>query len=189
MISDPAQLLRRPDTPGGTGATPSGATKPDASICGEFAIRIARDGTWFYHGSPIGRKPLVKLFAKVLRRDAAGQYWLITPVERGTIVVDDAPFTAVELSIAGSGRSQRLTFRTNLDDEITLDSAHPLRVVENSETGEPSPYILVRDNLEALIVRPVFYQLVDLGVEAQTPEGPRLGVWSADHFFALGAPP
>ncbi len=184
-FSDPAQLLRRPETPGETGTLASGAAKPDASICGDFGIRIARDGTWFYHGSPIGRKPLVKLFAKVLRRDEAGQYWLITPVERGMIVVDDAPFVAVELSISGSGRDQRLTFRTNLDDEVSVDADHPIRVVENSASGEPSPYVLVRDNLEALISRAVFYQLVDLGVE----EGSQFGVWSAGRFFALGQLP
>ncbi len=117
-------IAAAPGNPGETGSLASGAAKPDASICGDFNIRIARDGSWFYHGSPIGRKPLVKLFAKVLRRDDAGQYWLITPVERGTIVVDDAPFVAVELSISGSGRSQRLTFRTNLDDEVSADADH-----------------------------------------------------------------
>jgi hypothetical protein len=184
-ISDPAQLLRRPDAPGGPGHAKPGAAKPDASVCGDFGIRIARDGTWFYHGSPIGRKQLVKLFAKVLRRDEAGQYWLITPVERGTIVVDDAPFIAVELSMTGTGRDQRLTLRTNLDDEVTVDPAHPIRVVENTDTGEPSPYVLVRDNLEALIARAVFYQLVDLGVE----DGGRFGVWSGGHFFTLGKLP
>jgi uncharacterized protein len=181
-VSDPAQLLRRPDTPGGSGHSAPGAAKPDASVCGDFGIRIARDGTWFYHGSPIGRKQLVKLFAKVLRRDEAGQYWLITPVERGTIVVDDAPFIAVELSMTGTGKEQRLTLRTNLDDEVTVDRAHPIRVVENTDTGEPSPYVLVRDNLEALIARAVFYQLVDLGVE----ESGRFGVWSSGTFFTLG---
>lgn len=184
-FSDPARLLRRPDTPGGSGSLASGAAQPDASICGDFNIRIARDGTWFYHGSPIGRKPLVKLFAKVLRRDDAGQYWLITPVERGTIVVDDAPFVAVELSISGSGHDQRLTFRTNLDDEVSVDADHPIRVIEDNASGEPSPYVLVRDNLEALISRSVFYQLVDLGTEKDG----RFGVWSAGRFFVLGQLP
>lgn len=184
-FSDPAQLLRRPDAPGETGTFASGAAKPDAAICGDFGIRIARDGTWFYHGSPISRKPLVKLFAKVLRRDEAGRYWLITPVERGMIVVDDAPFVAVELIISGAGRDQRLRFRTNLDDEVSVDGDHPIRVVEDESTGEPSPYVLIRDNLEALIARSVFYQLVDLGVE----ENGRLGVWSAGKFFELGKLP
>ena len=155
-----------------------------AENCREFAIRIARDGTWFYHGSPIGRKPLVRLFSTVLRRAPDGSFWLVTPAERGRIEVEDAPFTAVALEVRGTGRNQTLAFRTNVDDEVTADAAHPIRVAEND--GEPRPYVLVRDGLEALILRPVFYQLVDLAVER--PEGDQtvLGVWSGGSFFALG---
>ena len=97
-------------------------------LCGDIDIRVGRDGTWFYHGSPIGRKPLVKLFASVLRREGDGEYWLVTPAERGRIKVDDVPFTAVEVNAAGSGTRQSLTFRTNLDEEVTADAAHPIRV-------------------------------------------------------------
>src|SRR5579871_2194086 len=95
--------------------------------CGDFGIRILRDGTWLYHGSPITRKPLVRLFSTVLRREG-GSYWLVTPVERGRIVVDDAPFTAVEMTITGTGTDQAVSFRTNLDDTVTADAVHPLRV-------------------------------------------------------------
>ena len=179
-----AGLANRQDAPEGTGA--AGPPHPDASACGHFGIRIARDGTWFYHGSPIARKPLVRLFASVLRRDEAGAYWLVTPAERGRIDVEDAPFTAVELTVTGSGRGQRLTFRTNLDEEITAGEAHPIRVVENAETGEPAPYLLVRDGLEARIVRSVFYQLVELGLEEQIDGHHLFGVWSDNRFFTLG---
>jgi len=153
-----------------------------------YDIRIARDGTWFHEGAPIGRKPLVKLFASVLWRDEGGDYWLRTPVERGRIEVEDAPFTAVELSVKGEGRGQILAFRTNLDDWVEADSAHPLRVVEAPGTGEPSPYILVRERLEALILRPVYYELAELAEAAPDDAAPAgcLGVWSNGVFFPLG---
>jgi hypothetical protein len=155
--------------------------------CGDFGIRIAQDGTWFYHGSPIGRKPLVRLFSSVLRRDEAGDYWLVTPVEKGRIVVDDAPFTAVELTATGAGPAAVLSFRTNIDDTVEAGSEHPIRVAEDPRTGEPRPYILVKDRLEALILRPVYYQLVELGaVEADGTGAARFGVWSKGMFFPLG---
>src|SRR5487761_986665 len=151
--------------------------------CGDLCIRIARDGTWHYHGSPIGRLPLVKLFASVLRRDADGSYWLVTPAERGRIEVEDVPFLAVELTAAGDGRSQQLIFRTNLDDIVTAGPAHPLRI-ETATSGEPRPYILVRDGIEARLARPVFYQLVDLAGEHECGGQVRFGVWSNGVFFA-----
>ena len=154
--------------------------------CGAFEIRIGRDGTWHYRGSPIGRPALVKLFASVLRRDVAGDYWLVTPVERGRITVDDAPFVAVELGIEGAGRDQALSFRTNLDEQITADHAHPIRVAHDRSAGAPSPYVLVRPGFEARVLRAVYYQLVELGVE-EVVAGDRLfGVWSLGAFFPLG---
>jgi hypothetical protein len=155
-------------------------------VCGDIDIRIARDGTWFYHGSPIGRKPLVKLFAGVLHRDAAGDYWLETPVEKCRIRVDDAPFTAIEMIVDGVGSKQCLSFRTNVDEIVTADSAHPLRITIDPETGEPAPYVMVRDGLEALIVRAVYYDLVELGVEESRDGTVVFGLWSAGTFFALG---
>jgi len=155
-------------------------------LCGDIDMRIGRDGTWFYHGSPIGRKPMVKLFAGVLRRDDAGAYWLETPVEKCGIRVDDAPFTAVEMMVDGSGRDQRISFRTNLDEKVMADAAHPIRVVVDKETAEPSPYVWLRDGLEALIVRAVFYDLVELGEEAEIDGETLLGVWSCGRFFPLG---
>ena len=171
----------------GPGDQLSDPASDTGAICGEFDIRIAADGTWFYHGSPIDRKPLVRLFARVLRREEAGEYWLVTPAERGRIRVDDAPFVAVALSVAGAGERQRITFRTNHDDEVGADAAHPIRVAERPCLREPAPYVLVRDRLEAKIARPVFYQLVELGVEERAAGASVLGVWSAGIFFPLGA--
>lgn len=155
--------------------------------CGVFDIRINRDGLWFYHGSPIGRKELVKLFASVLHRDSAGRYLLETPAERGVIEVEDAPFLAVELTVEGAGRTQSLIFRTNLDENVVADAAHPLRIASDPVSGEPNPYVSVRDGLEARLTRPVYYELVELGGE-ETINGETLfGVWSAGTFFPLGS--
>jgi hypothetical protein len=152
--------------------------------CGHFDMRIGRDGTWYYRGSAIQRKPLVTLFSSVLKRDGDGQFWLETPVERGRIDVDDAPFVAVALDVSGSGDAQTLTFHTNLDETVTADADHPIRVDTNPQTGEPSPYVHIRDRLEALIARPVYYQLADLAVSRQGDDA--LGVWSSGQFFVLG---
>jgi uncharacterized protein len=154
---------------------------------GDLEIRIARDGTWFYRGSPIGRPALVKLFASVLRREPDGGYRLVTPAERGRIEVEDVPFLAVALTVAGDGREQQLIFRTNLDDIVTAGPDHPLRV-ETAASGEPAPYILIRDRLEARIARPVFYDLVELGREERVGDTAQFGVWSGGSFFPLGEP-
>jgi hypothetical protein len=145
-------------------------------------LRIARDGNWFYHGTPIGRKSLIRLFSSVLRRDSEGGYWLVTPAERGRIDVEDAPFTAVELMIQGAGAAQSLSFRTNVDDIVAADAAHPVRVAHDPATGEPRPYVMVRDGLEALILRAVFYEMVERGVSKDGV----FGVWSGGTFFRLG---
>ena len=160
---------------------------PRAPInCGDLDIKIARDGTWFYMGSPIGRQPLVKLFASVLRREADG-YWLVTPAERGRIQVEDAPFLAVAVDRDGEGAQQRLIFRTNLDEFVTLGPDRPLRV-ETEADGQPAPYIEVRDGLEARLARPVFYEIVEFGVEEPVGDAIEFGVWSQGTFFRLGTP-
>ncbi len=157
------------------------------AFCGNIDMRIARDGRWYYMGTTINRPAMVKLFAGILRREPDDSYVLVTPVEKVGIRVDDAPFVAVELAVQGQGREQSLAFRTNLDDVVPLDTAHPLRVALNPASGEPSPYIVVRDRLEALIARPVFYELVAMAEARQTADGgSELGVWSGGVFFALG---
>ena len=147
-------------------------------FCGDLDIRIARDGTWFYLGTPIGRKPLVKLFASILKREG-DRFFLVTPVEKVGITVEDAPFVAVDFTAEGSGRDQRLTFTTQVDDVVTAGPEHPIRVVLAPATSEPAPYLMVRRGLEALIDRKSFYRLVELG----TAHGPDFGVWSGGAFF------
>jgi hypothetical protein len=164
-----------------------GATRRPAIELRDLDMRIARDGTWFYRGSPINRMPLVKLFASVLRREGDGSYWLVTPAERGRVVVDDAPFIAVAVERDGDGRDQRLIFRTNLDEIVTAGTDHPLRV-ETAQDGTPAPYILVRAGLEARLTRPVFYELAELGAAEPVAGEVRFGVWSGGAFFELGDP-
>jgi hypothetical protein len=171
----------------------AGARKGPTAADEAYDIRIARDGTWYYHGSPIGRPAMVKLFSTVLRRDEAGDFWLITPAERGRIVVEDAPFVAVAVEATGQGRDQRLVFRTNLDEEVTAGKAHPIRVSTDPATGEPNPYILIRGPeatpLEARINRAVFYELVERAETVATERGVEIGLWSMGEFFPLGPMP
>lgn len=156
-------------------------------------LRIAKDGTWFHEGRPIRRKELVKLFSTVLKRDEAGAFWLETPVEKCPIAVEDAPFTALELEAAGAGETQRLDFRTNVDTWVEAGSEHPLRVESDPESGEPRPYIQVKAGsagvLDALVLRPVFYQLVERAVPGEGEHEGKLGVWSRGVFFPLGPLP
>ncbi len=151
-------------------------------------MRIGRDGTWDHLGQPIERAAMVKLFSTVLRRDD-DRFFLVTPAERLAITVDDAPFVAVEIFATGAGTSQDITFRTHVDGYVTADSDHPIRVDLDPISGEPSPYVLVRDRLEALIARAVFYDMVDLAVERPGSAGIELGVWSAGAFFPIGIMP
>jgi hypothetical protein len=156
----------------------------------DFQMRIDRNGTWYYQGSPINRKELVCLFASVLRREADGSYWLETPVERGRIEVEDAPFMAVEMCWkhcdCGDGRaSQCLSFRTNLDEIVTANAEHPIRIHLCPKTREPRPYITVRPGLEAKINRAVFYELVALGETEMVDGREMMGVWSEGVFFPI----
>jgi uncharacterized protein len=153
-------------------------------FCGDLDMRIARDGTWFYLGTPIGRKPLVKLFSSIIRKDG-DDYFLVTPVEKVGITVDDAPFVAVDFEASGKGRDQSITFTTQVDDVATAGPEHPLRVARDPKTGEPSPYILIRANLEALIDRKSFYRLVDLGVHHEIDGQSWFGLWSGGVFFRI----
>ena len=149
--------------------------------CGDSLMRIASDGTWFHEGSPIGRIELVRLFASILRREADGSHVLVTPHEKLSIVIDDAPFVAVEATTDGDGEGRRLIFRTNVDDLVEAGPAHRLRV-DTAADGTPRPYLHVRAGLEALVNRAVFYQLADLALaEGGSPPG----LWSGGVFFAF----
>ncbi|TVP70558.1 MAG: DUF1285 domain-containing protein [Rhodobacteraceae bacterium] len=156
----------------------------DPPFCGDLDMRIARDGTWFYEGTPIGRPALVRLFSTILKRED-GQYFLVTPVEKVGITVDDAPFVAVDFRAEGQGRDQRLTFVTNLGDETIAGSDAPLRVTRDPQTGEPAPYVMVRAGLEALIDRKSFYRLVELGVTEPHEGRDWFGLWSSGRFFPV----
>ena len=153
-------------------------------LCGEIDIRIARDGQWYHEGTPFKRQALVNLFASVMRREG-DDYFLVTPVEKVGIAVDDAPFVAVDFEAHGPGRDQVLTFATNVDDEVAAGPDHPIRVVRDPATGEPSPYVHVRADLEALIDRKSFYRLVDIGAVEPVDGEDWFGVWSGGAFFAV----
>jgi hypothetical protein len=192
MSSSPSHVPRPPEGPGDALRQISKPT-PQA-----FDIRIAADGSWYHEGGLIGRPALVKLFASVLQREADGSYWLVTPIERGTIMVEDAPFIITAMSCDGDGRDQKIRFTTNVDDTILLGRDHPLvmRPPASSDAGsgrqaslgdaspELRPYVKVRGALEALVARPVFYEIAEQSVAGA--DG-RFGVWSDGVFFPLEA--
>jgi hypothetical protein len=149
--------------------------------CGEIDIVIRKDGLWFHEGSPIGREALVRLFSTVLRKDPDG-FHLVTPVEKMKITVEDAPFIATRVDREG----EALKFLTNVGDEVEAGPDNEIRIEMDEATGEPRPYLHVRRGLDALIARPVFYELVEMAQERDTPEGPRLGVESNGAWFPVG---
>lgn len=150
------------------------------SHCGDSEMRIARDGTWFHQGTPIGRPAMVKLFSTILRREADGSFVLVTPVEKLDIAVDDAPFVAVEVKCEGTGPARRLAFRINTGDLVVAGPDNPLRFEEKADG--PHPYLRVRKGLEALVARPVYYELAAIALE-EAADPP--GVWSGGMFFPL----
>jgi hypothetical protein len=164
--------------------------------CGDSGMRIARDGTWYHEGSPIGRPAMVRLFSTILRREPDGRFVLVTPAEKLDIAVEDAPFVAVELKSEGEGRGRSLAFRLNTGDVVIAGPGHPLRFNGDSRSFEdqyqpgraarksdcPHPYLKVRDGLDALVARPVYYELANLAL-AEGGDPP--GLWSGGAFFAL----
>ncbi|MCV3207065.1 DUF1285 domain-containing protein [Mesorhizobium sp. YC-39] len=149
------------------GKGPAPVERWNPTFCGDLDMEIKQDGTWFYLGTPIGRMPLVQLFSSVLRKDEDGRTYLVTPVERVGIRVVDAPFVAVEMDVSGRGDGQIITFRTNVGDVVEAGPGHPLRFVDEDATGGLKPYVLVRGRLEALVARPVMYELVEHGEEIE----------------------
>ena len=146
--------------------------------CGDSGMRIARDGTWWHEGAPIGREAMVRLFSTILRREPDGAYVLVTPVEKLDIAVEDAAFQAVELKAEGAGAEARLVFRLNTGDLVTAGPAHALRFAATEEG--PRPYLHVRGGMEALVARAIYYELAELAL-ANDPAG----VWSEGAFFPL----
>ncbi len=173
------------ETAAGRGLPPVEKWHP--AHCGDIDIRIARDGTWFHEGTPVGRRELVRLFSTILRKDG-DDYVLVTPAEKMRIKVEDAPFLAVLLDAQGEGKNQKLIFTTNVGDETIAGKENPIRVEIDPQTREPSPYVHVRRGLEAKISRPVFYQLVDLAVPGEGEYAGKLVLWSEGVPFPLDAP-
>ncbi|MFN3210383.1 MAG: DUF1285 domain-containing protein [Roseovarius sp.] len=162
----------------GKGLPPVHLWTPD--FTGEMDMRIARDGTWFHEGTVIEREGLVRLFSTILKKEG-DRYYLVTPVEKVGIVVEDAPFVAVDFEAEGEGEAQALIFTTNVGDRVLAGAENPIRVERDPETGEPSPYVHVRAGLEALIDRKSFYRLVDRGVKSDD----WFGLWSDGTFFPV----
>ncbi|MTI43590.1 hypothetical protein JM93_02813 [Roseibium hamelinense] len=158
-------------------------------FCGDLDIRIASDGTWSYLGSAIQRDALVRLFASVLRKDEDGKTYLVTPVEKIGITVEDAPFLGVEMHKDGGGANQMLVLRTNVGDVVEIGGDHPLRFVEDPKNGGLKPYVLVRGRLEALLSRPLLYELAELFETADVGGTDKTGVWSGGEFFAAPGTP
>jgi uncharacterized protein len=156
----------------------------DPPDCGDIDMRIAADGTWFYQGTPIGRPALVKLFASILKREGE-KYFLVTPVEKCGIVVDDAPFIAVELQVQHRRTGRQLCFRTNVDDWVACGTGHPLRFEQETATGGLKPYLHIRRNLWAKVIRTVFYELVELGEAREVAGTLMFGVASGGQFYAM----
>lgn len=172
---------------GARGRTPAPVERWDPPHCGDIGLKIRADGTWLYQDSPVGREALVKLFASVLRKDADGGTYLVTPAEKVDVAVEDAPFLAVEMAVQGRGRGQEIVFRTNVDDVVRCGPEHPLRFVRQEPGGGLKPYVLVRGRLEALLTRALLYELADLAAE-ETHDGRTVaGIWSGGVFFPMEA--
>jgi hypothetical protein len=176
-LADAAQAAAK-----GKGLPPVHAWNPP--FCGDIDMRIARDGTWFYEGTPIGRPAMVRLFSTILKREG-DRFFLVTPVEKVGITVDDAPFVAVDFHASGTGHDQTLTFVTSLEDETTAGPDNALRVERDPDTGEPAPYVHVRAGLEALIDRKSFYRLTELCVHEPRDGEDWFGLWSGGVFFPI----
>jgi uncharacterized protein len=188
MSEDPAPDPTLSRLSAALGGVPTRGLPPverwDPPYCGAIDIRIAADGTWHHAGSPIRRDKLVKLFASILRREPDGRTVLVTPVESVGIAVDDAAFVAVEMAVDGTGKGRRISFRTNVDDLVSVDAEHALRFEEGSD-GALKPYLHVRRGLWALVTRALTYDLVDLAEERVVNGEPWLGLWAGGTFHTI----
>jgi len=183
LSADAGALDRLSAAVKGAGARTPPVERWNPPFCGDIDMRIAADGAWFYNGTPIGRPALVRLFASILRRDPE-RFVLVTPVERVGIAVEDAPFLAVEMAVAGDGLGRTIAFRTNVDDLVHVDAAHPLRF-DKDESGGIKPYVLVRGGLWALVTRALTFDLVELGEDRAVDGALMFGVGVGEMFFPI----
>jgi hypothetical protein len=186
-----AQMIVKPSAEGVMASAAAAAKRGPPPLhlwnppfCGDIDMRIAKDGTWFHEGTPIGRMPLVKLFSSILKLEG-GKYFLVTPVEKVGIIVDDAPMVAVDFEVNGAGQDQTLKFFTKTDDEVIASEQNRIRIVQDENTKEPAPYVHIRDGLEALIDRKSFYRLIELGCHAPYEGASWFGLWSSGCFFPV----
>lgn len=180
---DAMQSLLEAARDSGKGLPPVERWHPD--YCGEMDMVIRRDGSWWHEGTRIARPTLVRLFARILRKDEDGETYLVTPAEKIRIHVEAGHFLAVRVDVMGEGRDQKLVFTTDHDETVLAGPQHPLRIAFG-EDGEPEPYVGVRGRLEALLTRPVYYELASLAVDGPAPDGKSvLGVWSDGTFVPL----
>ncbi|WP_417494797.1 DUF1285 domain-containing protein [Maricaulis sp.] len=178
-MPDAMQSLLQAARSAGDGLPPVERWHPE--YCGEMDMVIKRDGSWWHEGKRITRQPLTRLFSTILRKDDDGVHYLVTPVEKIAIKVEVAPFVAVRVDATGEGKAQSLIFTTNFDDLAEAGPDHPINVRIDPVTGEPTPLVRIRGGLDALMTRPVFYELAELAVEHEGVTG----VWSGGAFFAL----
>ncbi|WP_233342264.1 DUF1285 domain-containing protein [Maricaulis salignorans] len=178
-MPDAMQSLLQAARSAGDGLPPVERWHPE--YCGEMDMVIKRDGSWWHEGKRITRQPLSRLFSTILRKDDDGVHYLVTPVEKIAIKVEVAPFVAVRVDATGEGEAQSLIFTTNFDDLAEAGPEHPINVRIDPVTGEPTPLVRIRGGLDALMTRPVFYELAELAVEHDGVTG----VWSGGAFFAL----
>ncbi len=183
LSADAGALDRLSAAAGGAGAKTWPVERWNPPFCGDIDMRIAADGAWFYNGTPIGRPALVRLFASILRRDPE-RFVLVTPAERVGIAVEDAPFLAVEMAVAGDGPERTIAFCTNVDDLVHVDAAHPLRF-DKDEGGGIKPYVLVRGGLWALVTRALTFDLVELGEDRAVDGALMFGVGVGEMFFPI----
>jgi len=179
-VSDPLQISRHIKKPG-----PAPVHLWDPPYCGEMDMRIARDGTWYHEGKAIRRLPMVQLFSSVLKKEG-DRHFLVTPVEKVGIQVDDCPFIVRGAEIDGNGEQQFIRLTLNTGEQFTVDQDHRIQVEEDPRSGEPHPVVHVRNGLYGLLSRNVFYQLVEQAVIRETDQGEEFGVWSCGSFFPLG---
>ncbi|MGM0767596.1 MAG: DUF1285 domain-containing protein [Pseudomonadota bacterium] len=187
MEKNPEHIVSQIDQSGAgdKGLPPLEEWHPELS--GDIDIRITRDGQWVYKGEPLAREAIVRLFSTILRREADGEYYLVTPVEKWRITVDDAPLLAHSLVAEGEGEHQNLFLTTNVGEALAVGDEHPLEVGTYGSGNEPRPVIGVRNGVDARIVSSAYYDLADRVVEAKTDDGKgALGVWSQGKFYEIG---